>query len=115
MLPRPVAISRTRNTVVSAVTTSSTKMTGFLARVRGSSLTNAARIAGPTILGSSKVAIGMRLRTTELSICVAPKLIRGEQGAANHRQMLDDGSECECREKRESTNDQNHAHDQSDK
>src|SRR5262245_39427330 len=105
MLPPPVTISRARNTVVSAVTISSTKITGFLASVRGSSLTKAARTAGHTILGSSKVAIGVRLRMTELSMGVAPKLVRCEQGAARHRQMLDDGSERQRREEREAAND----------
>ena len=49
-------------TVVSAATTSTTNMTGFLASVRGSSLTKAEPMAGPTIFGSSKAEAGTRLR-----------------------------------------------------
>ena len=49
-------------TVVSAVTTSSTNMTGFFIRVRGSSLTKAEPIAGTTILGSNSAETGICLR-----------------------------------------------------
>ena len=49
-------------TVVSAVTTSSTNITGFLISVAGLSLTKAWPIAGTTICGSSSVATGIRLR-----------------------------------------------------
>ena len=58
----PVTRSRRKITVVSAATTSTTNMTGFLASVRGSSLTKAEPMAGPTILGSSKAEAGTRLR-----------------------------------------------------
>src|ERR1700730_6693940 len=63
----PVTRSRIRMTVVNAVTTSSTNMTGFLIKVRGSSLTKEALIAGPTILGSNRADTGMRLRMLEVS------------------------------------------------
>ena len=63
-------------TVVSAVTTSSTNMTGFFIRVRGSSLTKAEPIAGPTILGSNSAETGICLRIWEVSIDVAPRFIR---------------------------------------
>src|SRR6476659_3285393 len=49
-------------TVVSAVTISSTNITGFLISVRGSSFTNAEPMAGTTILGSNSAETGMRLR-----------------------------------------------------
>ena len=49
-------------TVVSAVTTSTTNMTGFFISVRGSSLAKAEPIAGTTILGSSSAETGIRLR-----------------------------------------------------
>ena len=64
--------SRTSRTVVSAVTISSTNITGFLINVAGSSLTKAWPIAGPTIFGSSNVATGIRLRNLVVSIIVAP-------------------------------------------
>ena len=47
----PVTMSRINMTVVSAVTTSSTNITGFFIRVRGSSLTKAEPIAGHHDLG----------------------------------------------------------------
>ena len=51
-----------RMTVVSAVTTSSTNITGFFISVRGSSFTNAEPIAGITILGSNSADTGICLR-----------------------------------------------------
>ena len=48
-------------TVVSAATTSSTNITGFLISVRGSSLTKAEPIAGITIFGSSSAETGTPL------------------------------------------------------
>ena len=58
--------------VVSAVTISSTNITGFLISVRGSSLTNAEPMAGITIFGSSSAETGIRLRIFEVSMDVAP-------------------------------------------
>ena len=72
MCSPPVRRSRTRITVVSAVTTSSTNMTGFFISVRGSSLTKAEPIAGKTILGSNSADTGMRLRISEVSMEVVP-------------------------------------------
>jgi hypothetical protein len=57
-----------RRTVVSAVTISSTNITGFLISVRGSSFTNDEPMAGSTIFASSRAATGMRLRIAEDSI-----------------------------------------------
>src|ERR1700704_726968 len=69
----PVTRSRNRMTVVSAVTTSSTNITGFVIRVRGLSLTKAEPIAGTTILGSSRAETGIRLRNVVVvSIEVSP-------------------------------------------
>ena len=59
-------------TVVSAVTISSTNITGFLISVRGSSLTKAEPIAGITIFGSSSAETGIRLRIFEVSMDVTP-------------------------------------------
>ena len=61
-------------TVVSAVTTSSTNMTGFFISVRGLSLTKAEPMAGTTIFGSNSADTGMLLRRVEVSIEVTPSL-----------------------------------------
>ena len=63
-------------TVVSAVTTSSTNMTGFFIRIRGSSLTKAEPIAGTTILGSNSAETGIVCATERYSIDVTPRLVR---------------------------------------
>ena len=55
-------------TVVRAVTTSSTNITGFFIRVRGSSLAKAEPIAGRTILGSSSAETGIRLRIVDVAM-----------------------------------------------
>ena len=56
-LPAPTSRSRKKNIVVSTETISTQNMTGFLAKVRGSSFLNAAQIAG-TISERSKIASG---------------------------------------------------------
>src|SRR5450759_3106900 len=106
--------SRTSKTVVSAVTTSSTKITGFLIRVAGLSLTKAWPIAGSTIFGSKSVETGIRLRSLEVSIAVTPNESVLEQRARGHREVLDDGPERERGEEGEAANDHDHAHDQPD-
>ena len=73
MLAPPVMRSRTRMTVVKAVTTSSTNITGFFISVRGLSLTKAEPMAGKTILGSNKAETGIRLRICEVSIEMTPR------------------------------------------
>ena len=60
-LPPPTKRSRRKNTVVSTETISTQNMTGFLTRVRGSSLRNESQIAG-TISDRSNSAIGRRSR-----------------------------------------------------
>jgi hypothetical protein len=65
-----------RKTVVRIVTISSTNMTGFLTSVRGSSLTKAEPIAGTMILVSSSADTGIRLRSVEASMGLAPTLVR---------------------------------------
>src|SRR5215467_3439952 len=110
----PVTRSRTRMTVVSAVTTSSTNMTGFFMRVRGSSLTKAEPIAGMTILGSSSAETGMRLRIC-VSIGAHSGSIRRERGAGDHREMLDQRAERERREEGEAADDDDDADDEADK
>src|SRR5262245_48483609 len=114
MLPPPLTRSRRRITLVRTVTISSTKMTGFLTRVRGSSLPKAEPMAGHTTLGSSSAEIGIRLRMVEVSMGSAPQLIGGEGGAGSHRQMLDNGSKRQRREEGETTNDDDDADDQAD-
>ena len=61
MCPLPVARSRIKIAVVSAVTISSTNMTGFFISVRGLSLAKAEPIAGITIFGSKSADTGMLL------------------------------------------------------
>src|SRR5262245_47328993 len=107
MFAPPVTISRTRTAVVKALTISSTNMTGFLISVRGSSLTKACPIAGPTISGSSSVAAGVRLRSFEVSMTTTPKSESSEQAAA--RQVLGDRAEHQRREEGQPAHDQDHA------
>ncbi len=47
-------------------------MTGFFIKTRGSSLANAAPIAGMRILGSVKADTGIRLREVEVAMGVGP-------------------------------------------
>ena len=54
--------------MVSAVTISSTNITGLDISVHGLSLTKAEPIAGRTILASDSADTGMRLRRCEVSI-----------------------------------------------
>ncbi len=61
IVPGPVTKSRMKKYVVSTETISTTNMTGFLTRVRGSSFLNAAPIAGTMRLRSNS-ASGCRLR-----------------------------------------------------
>ena len=78
--------------VVSRATISTTNITGFLAICRGSSFTKAEPNAGQTIFGSSMAEAGMRWR----GLCLSSKMLReshSEQGAVDHRQMLDDRAE----------------------
>src|SRR5262245_47202575 len=110
----PVKRSRIRMIVVRMVTTSSTNITGFFIRLRGSSLTKAEPIAGSTILGSNSADTGMRLRIFGVSIGACSGSIRCEQRARGHREMLDDGTERERGEEREAADDDDHAHHQAD-
>src|SRR6516162_3758891 len=96
-------------TVVSAVTTSSTNITGFLISLRGSSFTKAEPIAGSTILGSCSAEAGVRLRSVEVSMTWLRTSVRCEQGAGGHREMLDDGAERERRKERQPADDHDHA------
>src|SRR3984885_15659454 len=96
--------------VVSAVTTSSTNITGFLIKVRGSSLTNAEPIAGMTIFESSSADTGTCFRRVELSIAIAPNLIRRERRTGIDRKLLDDRAKRERRKKGQAADNDNHAH-----
>src|SRR5262249_61103775 len=100
-------------TVVSAVTTSSTNITGFLISVRGLSLAKAAPIAGTTIFQSNSAETGLGLRTAEVSICRSGS-IRREQRARRHGEMLGDRTKRERREERQPADDHDHADDQAD-
>src|SRR6185295_14645783 len=101
-------------TVVRIVTISRTNITGFLMSVRGSSLTNAEPIAGTMMPRSNNADTGICLRSVEVSIRMAPTLVRREGGTGSHREMLDDGSERQRREESKAADDENHADDQAD-
>src|SRR5215471_4418756 len=105
----PVMISRTSTAVVSALTISSTNMTGLLISVRGSSLTKAWPIAGTTMAGSNSVVEGVRLRSFEVSMTA---LRKSEQGIA--RQGLGDRAQDQRREEGEAAHDQDHADQEPD-
>src|ERR1700678_219806 len=111
-LSPPVTRSRRKITVVSAATTSTTNITGFLTISRGSSLTKAEPIAGTTIFGSSIAETGTCFCSFMASISVTPKRDRSEQGVGGHREMLDDRSERQRGEEGETADDQDHADDQ---
>ncbi len=100
-------------TVVSAATTSTTNITGFLIISRGSSFAKAEPIAGMTIFGSSMAETGTRFCSFNVSMDVTPK-VRSEQGAGGHREVLDDRAERERREEGEAADDQDHADDEAD-
>src|SRR5262245_58681414 len=110
-LPLPVKRSRTKITVVSAVTISSTNITGFLISVAGLSFTKAWPIAGTTIWGSSNVATGIRLRILDVSIVLTPN--GSERSARSHRQLLNDRPQRERGEEGETADDDDHADDES--
>src|SRR3974377_1965305 len=96
--------SRMSSTLVNAVTISSTNITGFLASVRGLSLTKAWPNAGTTIFGSSNVATGIRFSNFDVSIGVTPQ--ESVNGACSHRELLDERPERERREEGETSYDQ---------
>src|SRR5262245_11403163 len=117
--PAPVTASLITNTVVSAAPTSTTNITGFLATTLGLSLTKDSFVARRRISGSKSG----RARTPLEMSCVPSALISGLRfcgGAvrvdilkhlpAEHVEMLNYGSERECREIRQCAND----HDCSD-
>src|SRR4029077_14812921 len=105
----PVTRSRTKMTVVSAATISTTNITGFLTISRGSSLTKADEIAGTRIYGSSIVEAVTFFCSFMASMDVTPKRDRSEQGVGVHREVLDDRPKRERREKGEPADDQDHA------
>jgi hypothetical protein len=71
--PPPITRLRRKITVVSAATTSTTNITGFLIINRGSSLTKAEPMAGTTIFGSSMVDTGARFCSFNVSMNVTPR------------------------------------------
>src|ERR1700730_8930651 len=105
MCSPPVARSRINMTVVSAVTISSTNITGFAISVRGLSLTKAEPIAGTTIFGSNSAEPGMLFGSVEVSIEATPSLVRGIKSAGVDRELLDDRAECERREEGKTADD----------
>src|SRR4029450_3586333 len=97
-LAPPVNRSRTKMIVVSAATISTTNMTGFLMRRRGSSLANEARMAGTTMAGSASAVTGIRLRSMEVSMVATRMRMRSEDGPGPHGEVLDNRSERQRRE-----------------
>src|SRR6201991_3116646 len=110
----PVTRSRRKMIVVRAATTSTTNITGLLIITLGSSFTNAARIAGHTIFGSSSADTGAFFCSFRASMDVTPKGDRSEQGVRIHREVLDNRSECERGEEGEAADDQDDADDKAD-
>src|SRR5882757_5331067 len=110
----PVKRSRTKITVVSAATISTTNITGLLIISRGSSLTNADLIAGTRIFGSSIVEAVTFFCSFMASMDVTPKRDRSEQIVGVHREVLDDRPERQRREESETADDQDHADDEAD-
>src|ERR1700728_721164 len=106
----PVTHSRMKITVVSAATTSTTNITGFLISKRGSSLTNDWPIAGTRIAGSSIEDCELRMLLL-LSMGLAACVI---EGAGVHCEMLDDRPKGNRREVDQSAGDHDHAHHQAD-
>src|SRR5258705_12420366 len=105
----PVTRSRTKMTVVSAATTSTTNITGLLIIRRGSSLTKADLIAGTRIFGSSIVDAVTFFCSFMASMYVTPKRDRSEQGVGVHREVFDDRPERQRREEGETADDQDPA------
>src|SRR3974377_2119676 len=110
----PVTRSRTKMTLVSAVTTPHPNITGLLTIGRESSLRKDEPIAGITIFGSSIVATGIRLFNFWTTSMEATPNDRSEQGAGVHRQGLDDGPKWARGEKGETADDQDHADHKTD-
>src|SRR3984957_2419732 len=115
-LSLPVTRSRRKITVVSAATTSTTNITGFLAISRGSSLAKAEPIAGPTIFGSSIVATGIRLFVVWTTSMEATPNDGSEskEGVGARCEGLDDRAECERGEEGETADDQDDADNEAD-
>src|SRR6185437_2950697 len=111
-LAPPVTRSRRKMTVVSAATTSTTNITGFLTISRGSSLTKADLIAGTRIFGSSIVEAVTFFCSFMASMEVTPKRDRSEQGIGVVSEVLDDRPERQRREEGETADDQDHADDE---
>src|SRR5271154_664594 len=101
--------SRTKITVVSAATTSTTNITGLRIINRGSSFLNDSPIAGIRMAGSSIVDCAAR-RLVLVSMLAA----RVIKSAHVHRQVLDDGTKGKRWKELQTAGDQNHADDQTD-
>src|ERR1700756_782057 len=114
-LSLPVTSSRRKITVVSAATTSTTNITGFFIINRGSSFVTDEPMAGITIFGSSIADTGMRFCSFMVSMEVAPKRDRSEQGVGVASEVLDDRAERERGEEGQTADDQDDADDQADK
>src|SRR4051812_41627310 len=116
---RPRAKSRTRKAVTRAAPTSTTKMTGFFARVFGLSLTKDSRVArltisrsnrgrarlnlggrselGPGELGGAALGVGI---STTVAMILAPDVHHHEreEPPVLHEEVLSDGTQREGRE-----------------
>src|ERR1700728_1634070 len=113
-LDPPVARSRRKITVVSAATTSTTNITGFLIISRGSSLTKAEPIAGKTIFGSSIADTGTRFCSFMVSMDGTPKEDRSEQGVGVHCEMFDNRPPRQRREEGKTADNQDHTDHEAD-
>src|SRR6266850_3195935 len=121
--PAPVTASLITKTVVRAAPTSTTNITGFFATIRGFSFTNDSFIARLRISGSNRA----RARTPLEMSCVLSGLVSilGSCGgrvavailkhlSVQHLEVLNDGSERECREIRECTDNNDCSNQQDD-
>src|ERR1700676_4111181 len=100
------------SSVVSALPTSTTNITGFLATTRGSSLVMESRSARLTI-GGSKSGLGFALSAMlPPRARIAPVAL--ENGARLHEEVLDDGAEGERREEGQRADDEDDADEQHD-
>ena len=91
----PTARSRRKSTVVRAATTSTTNITGFFIRVRGSSLAKAEPIAGMMIFGSASAETGIRLRRVVVfMVLLAPLEAHGVQQRVEQIDEQPCGDEC---------------------
>ena len=113
-LPLPMTRSLTNRTVVSAETTATTNITGFLASARGSSFTKAWAIAGKMMPRSSRLADEWFVMMVVPVVGSLRRSRRSPGLAAGDCEVLDDRSERQRREEGQAADDQDHADQQAD-